>query len=470
MASRASPHGFVLVDRHIEKNAGSTFREILFQKELRGGCMYWGYQQRSVAWDLWLGAMRNLSADSVPPRICMEAHSHIDHVTPWLRRLEQLQELREQLARRAARVQFLLHLRLREPLSHYISYYLWTVVERQDRRPDRFGHTFEDWARTVPNLQTELLLSSKSAFTASFAPKSHKELKAWSARWETAGLHAERRALALKVVRSFDVLGTTKRFDETTLLVARALNWSVGDAASPVSHRDAAPQAAETCMARRRMAGAQLPWWCRVPGRDPIVEQRRVHRRVCPNATACAELIRAVAPVDHELYALARAHLDAAVAAAGPSWVEQLAQLRQLNKSPRLASQARCVWRTKFPRLLGGPAAEKNGRKLVYNAVPDFRSNSTACVPGDQAVMQHMWAEHRMGGRISVGWPMGMLVPYRRGSRYAYASAAGQSLAFPGARQSGRLSGRRSSRLEKLLGHRRRLQTKGAKQSTTTVA
>ena len=54
----AHPRGYVLVDRHIEKNAGSTFRELLFQNERRGLCMYWGYQQPSTAWTKFVPLMR----------------------------------------------------------------------------------------------------------------------------------------------------------------------------------------------------------------------------------------------------------------------------------------------------------------------------------------------------------------------------------------------------------------------------
>ena len=79
--------GFLLVDRHVEKNAGSTYRELLFQAERRGLCMYWGYQQRSTAWSEFVPLMRKLPPSAVAPRICMEAHSHIDHVIPWLDRL-----------------------------------------------------------------------------------------------------------------------------------------------------------------------------------------------------------------------------------------------------------------------------------------------------------------------------------------------------------------------------------------------
>ena len=177
------PPGFILVDRHIEKNAGSTFRELLFQAEKRGLCMYWGYQQRSIAWTAFLEAMEpnNMTASRlaawVPPRVCMEAHSHIDYGIPWLKRLEQLRVLRSKLRHSPAlRTSIVMLLRLRQPLRLYVSFYLWTVAERQARNPERFGRTFADWARSIPNLQTELLLSSKSAFAASFAPIGHGDL------------------------------------------------------------------------------------------------------------------------------------------------------------------------------------------------------------------------------------------------------------------------------------------------------
>ena len=48
----------------------------------------------------------------------------------------------------------------------------------------------------------------------------------------------------------FDVLGTTDRFLESSLLVARALNWSVYDALPPTNRMSEAPQAGETCARR----------------------------------------------------------------------------------------------------------------------------------------------------------------------------------------------------------------------------
>ena len=85
----------------------------------------------------------------------------------------------------------------------------------------------EAWARTVPNLQTELLLSSKAAFAASFAPLGHRDIAEWRQRWHGPNATATRRALALRVASNFDLLGPTGRFDEIHLLVAKRLNWTL---------------------------------------------------------------------------------------------------------------------------------------------------------------------------------------------------------------------------------------------------
>lgn len=432
------PPGFILVDRHIEKNAGSTFRELLFQAEKRGLCMYWGYQQRSIAWTAFLEAMEpnNMTASRlaawVPPRVCMEAHSHIDYGIPWLKRLEQLRVLRSKLRHSPAlRTSIVMLLRLRQPLRLYVSFYLWTVAERQARNPERFGRTFADWARSIPNLQTELLLSSKSAFAASFAPIGHGDLMQWQKRWSTDTARSRRRDLAHRVLSAFDVLGTTERYAESTLLVGRRLNWSVFDSAPSPDRSDMAPQPAETCMRRGPRAATSLErmWWCRNPLRSPDSERRRVHARVCPNMTECRELIRKIAPVDHELYERARAHLDAAISVAGPSFQDDLRKYRLLSSplaevAPRARFLARDAVRCSWQRmrnvgrpggyLIGGPEAEANGRALVWQYAPNFTLSSSACVPGDNTVMRVVWSESRNGGRVAPGWPAANLLPVRR--------------------------------------------------------
>ena len=294
------------MERHLEKNAGSTFREVIMHAERRGKCMYWGFQQRSPAWQAAIAALRNLTAQDIPPRLCIEAHSGIDYGVPWLERFAQLRGLRKVFAERGIDIPLHFHVRFRSPLSHYVSYYLWTVVERQTRNAKKFGSSFADWARSVPNLQSELFLSSKAAFTASFAPKDHKEIKEWRQRWAVPAKAAARRRLVWELLNEYDLLGTTDQFEESSLVVARALNWSVHDMAAPDHLLKQTPNAGDSCASARAAArsavkrhwlGKPWPWWCRNPTLDYNAEKARVHSRVCPNRTACEELIREVVPL-----------------------------------------------------------------------------------------------------------------------------------------------------------------------------
>jgi len=95
-AASQPQQGLILVDRHLEKNAGTTFRDLLHAAERAGLCFYWGFQQRSQAWINVLAALPNLTAESVAPRLCIEAHTNIDQQVSWLDRLDQLVSLREQ--------------------------------------------------------------------------------------------------------------------------------------------------------------------------------------------------------------------------------------------------------------------------------------------------------------------------------------------------------------------------------------
>ena len=93
-AYNASTSGHILVDRHLEKNGGTAFRDVLKEAQLNGLCMYWGFQQRSPAWVATMAALRNLTALDAPPRLCIEAHSGIDYGLSWLERFAQLRGLR----------------------------------------------------------------------------------------------------------------------------------------------------------------------------------------------------------------------------------------------------------------------------------------------------------------------------------------------------------------------------------------
>ena len=381
--------GLVLVDRHLEKNAGTTFRELLHLNEKLGHCVFWGYQQRSPAWRRAMAALSNLTADSVPPRLCIEAHTEIDHGVAWLTRLEQLVGLKALYARRRVEMDVVLVLRLREPLAQYVSFYLWTVAERQAHNPQKFGRSFVEWAQAVPNLQSELLLSSANAQHASFAPLDHPNIREWRARWAKPASRAKRTKLVWATLRKFDVVGTAERFDEFALALGRRLNWSISAVALPLRHNWQIPGSEGA----RCTSTPSLQWRCREHGGES--EMRRVHDRVCPNRTACAELIRRVAPLDHALYAHATAALDAA--ASGARFAEQLAELRATRNHMK---RQRCAWRPLTPAARGGREAERFGRRGIFAHAPNFTDNARGvCARGDPAVMREVWAEHLMGGR-----------------------------------------------------------------------
>ena len=82
-AYNASTSGHILVDRHLEKNGGTAFRDVLKEAQLNGLCMYWGFQLRSVIWSQVLNRLPSLDT---PLRLCIEAHSGIDYGTSWLDR------------------------------------------------------------------------------------------------------------------------------------------------------------------------------------------------------------------------------------------------------------------------------------------------------------------------------------------------------------------------------------------------
>ena len=353
------PHeGFILFDRHVEKNGGTTFRRILESAQLDGRCMYWGYTQASSAWRAWIEALHLLNASSTPPRLCLEAHAGIDWgKLPWLHRFNQLLTLRDRFRERSVPLRVVSHLRIREPLSMYMSFYVWGVVGRQvedkttpfrkggRRRHDRWnmGHTFLDWARATPNLQSEILLDSNAALVAQFAPLECKKREQWLGSWmpnaselAAAGvaagqsdlrvrssrsansvnmtnnitdhpnrpnlalsLHSARARLALDTLRSFDLVGTTDRFDESALLVSRALGWSVNYTAH-------APLDNPGCFVPnlQKVPGGDKMWWCRETKdkTPPDVFKAQILQRVCPDMDLCRRLIEEIAPVDHALY------------------------------------------------------------------------------------------------------------------------------------------------------------------------
>lgn len=147
----------VVVDRHVPKNGGSSVRTMLRAPAQR--CVYAGYDL-SASWPSRVGfnhtSFSRLSAalrsGRGASRVCLEAH--VVGESFW----SELTELKRSPF--ALRCRVLLLLRVREPLSWYISFFDWAVLPRLQGREADYGVNFTDWLPS--DLQSRVLLSSSS--------------------------------------------------------------------------------------------------------------------------------------------------------------------------------------------------------------------------------------------------------------------------------------------------------------------
>ena len=139
-AMLSSPCAAAVIDYHVPKNGGTTFRTLLARNAWQGRCYYSGYRWRSsdVATHL-----RNGS------RVCVEAHVGTERFWPQVERLRSLRLT----AGECSTVKIVL--RIREPFSYYISFYLWRGS------PGYFGrHHLVNESTFPSNLQANFISSS----------------------------------------------------------------------------------------------------------------------------------------------------------------------------------------------------------------------------------------------------------------------------------------------------------------------
>lgn len=153
------PRCFVLYDRHVEKNGGSTMRVLMKRLEEHGECAYWGYYQSPQAWARVMEALRQGNVSGAPPRLCGAsvvrtpcfctptptapfgtvhrrcARAHTASVAVEAhtggeasQRLSELGELLRTLRQTWSDCRVFRSLRVREPLSHYVSFFTWGVA------------------------------------------------------------------------------------------------------------------------------------------------------------------------------------------------------------------------------------------------------------------------------------------------------------------------------------------------------
>lgn len=318
------PNCSIIIDRHNHKNGGTTMREVFLNNVAAGRCVEWGYM---MPWRTWYGLLDEL--DKNPPsgstllRACIELHFPVPF---FIDDVPRLAALRERL--RARGCALTLVTRVREPLSFYHSFYHWTVMGRQLRamkceadkaagRPCtfktkgsiwRWGRNFSDFVRAYPDLQSHLLFNaSESICGEDPGPDwTHRYAfcnpRAFGARFGSA-----EQAKLFSALDQLDVVGSTEDFDLHLLHVQRLSGLP------DVAYVRKAPKVRAT--------------------KDEVEPVGFGAPMVCPDRARCAELVRAAAPRDHELWARyggeayrRRAH---AALGGGPAVEGRVAQLRE---------------------------------------------------------------------------------------------------------------------------------------------
>ena len=447
----------ILVDRHMEKNGGTSARWLLHRAEVFRQCAYWGYGHDWASAVLPL--LSEMAASSVPqPPLCIEAHTSVGHDS--LRRVARLCE------RHPTRVRCVFWLRWREPLAYYTSFFIWGVLPRLELATSALAPgAFLRWVRAHPNLQSELMLTSGAA-TEAMRVQRHggsgdgngSGAVGWfDRRWRSDRSSARRarvlRALSL-YTRQGSVLSTTERLEDGASAVGALLDWPaaltrLGGADVPL---EVATGAAMGC---RRVHAWQ--WWCTNRSLPWRAQRIGLRAAVCPDAAACAAAVAASASVDSEIHRIATewehrrlaqraqraqpvqqaqvAERAERAAARGGDGVRANAPADLASGGPVRLESAPCAWRpmAACPRAHNAtcalpsrrqPFTRSRGRRCVRQrswsllnrtaAAPSFAPGSGACYVGGSAAavraLRMAWAEHPRGGRVLVGSAMGELV------------------------------------------------------------
>ena len=376
----AGPSHVLLIDRHIEKNGGTSARWHMQRAERHGACAYFGYE---LLHDF--TRVLESHASSMWPPLCIEAHTSVNH--------HQLRQLHSLCTRQRWRCIF--WLRWREPLSHYISFFRWGTLPRLAlRSPADASSAFLQWVRTNPDLQSRMLLDSSASSRAIPADLS-----------KATAPPPVRRAAVLAALDLFgSSLGTTEAFAESLRSATRPLGWPAalsGLDGAPVDVAGAVPSGC-------RMRNDASRWWCFNASLPAADESARILRYVCPDVAVCRRTVAKAAPLDAEVYKRAQQTLRE------QRGTKSDGEASGLDSASDNAHGARaCTWRS-----LCAATRRRSGcvRRAGMNAsarlalAPSFAPGNGSCYTGNHEVLSKAWLNHPQGGRVLAGRPFGTLV------------------------------------------------------------
>lgn len=288
----------VLIDMHIVKNGGTTFRKLLWHNERLGQCTYLGISDPLSAQKEQIHlALRNDS------RVCIEHHNG-NHHRFW----GQVAALREvPLAALAAGgcAGIRVVMRIREPFAWYVSWYLWGAGHNGRQRLN---------ATTLPaNLQSRIILGTSRG--------SLMRWKGTSSCGRCGPLTSVEHAKLTQYLSLVDILAPMDCYDEMVVLLTQVVgSW--------VATRFTAENVNNHMTADRANIGGPLDLrsasdLC-APEDDPLLPR-------------CRELVRSLAADDVWLYRTATRRFSRQLqqAEASPAWAAKMAKVNIMRRWQR---------------------------------------------------------------------------------------------------------------------------------------
>ena len=417
----AAPRCFVLFDRHVQKNGGSTLSTMMRRLEEHGECTYWGYDVTNL--DALWATSRTLSNESrVLPRLCIEAHvgRALHHMSRAV--MHDFEMWSSRMAARGMACKLWRVLRVREPLSHYISFYTWQVMGNTDGIPpgsnfSNLGASPSDgflrWMNATRNLQASILLRPMAAYDALLPPEKRKPFQTG----HFIPLDDEEEAMSQlhELADHFELVAPLERFDEALLLTASELGLR------NIQHVRHDPY----CLSRKRL---ERPFRVDLDERAGCSRLAAAARECSHIQKACARSARAecraaarrAAPLDFKLYELAARRFQKQVRQRGAELAASVASFRAATVGSWRGG-APVTPRCKFLRLPtatkllhSSPGAQNItlrrtiGGRLVSPLwkAPNFESAGYACTQAPQRVAESAWSATGFLGQ-------GLLVPNR---------------------------------------------------------